>query len=80
MSIPAKWDNSPPTKTDNDLADDLRIYGSCFWKFVEGERVRVPIEQVRYIDGHAMEVGGEAVCSAERISSETEGDANAVRK
>jgi hypothetical protein len=56
-------------KDDAELADDLRIYGSCYWKMVDGERVRVPIEKVRYINGEAMEVGGETVCSAERSTA-----------
>ena len=43
---------------DEDLADDLRIYGSCFWKMVDGKRVRVPMEKVQYINGEAMEIGG----------------------
>jgi hypothetical protein len=57
---------------DDDLADDLRIYGSCYWKMVDGKRVRVPIEKVRYINGEAMEVGGETVCSAERTQANPE--------
>jgi hypothetical protein len=58
---------------DAELADDLRIYGSCFWKIVDGKRVRVPMEKVRYINGQAMEIGGETVCSAERLPDQSEG-------
>lgn len=56
-----------------DLADDLRLYGSCYWKYIDGKKVRVPIEKVRYINNEAMEVGGETVNSATRLGSETEG-------
>jgi hypothetical protein len=64
---------------DNDLADDLRIYGSCYWKMIDGKRVRVPIEKVRYIkvryiDSHAIEVGGEIVSSAYRSGSTSTGE------
>ena len=58
---------------DEDLADDLRIYGSCYWKMVDGKRVRVPMEKVRYLSGVAMEIDGEPVCSAERTQADAEG-------
>lgn len=59
---------------DDDLAADLRIYGSCFWKEVDGKRVRVPMEKVRYINGAPMEIGGEIVCSAERTQPTSTGE------
>lgn len=52
-----------------ELAQDLRLYGSCYWKYVDGKKVRVPIENVRYINNEAMEVGGETVNSAVRTDS-----------
>lgn len=46
---------------EEELANDMRNYGSCYWKYIDGKKVRVPIENVRYINNEAMEVGGEVV-------------------
>lgn len=54
---------------EEDLAFDLRNYGACYWKYIDGKKVRVPIENVRYINNEAMEVGGELVSSVVKDAS-----------
>lgn len=38
---------------DQELELDLRIFGTCFWRLVDGEKVRIPHEQV-LIEGDRM--------------------------
>lgn len=41
---------SAPTEVEvgDDLALDRRIYGSCYWKIVEGRKVRIHPKDIRY--------------------------------
>lgn len=49
------------TDDEIELAQDMRMYGACYWKYVDGKKVRVSIEEVRYINNEAMQIGGEKV-------------------
>lgn len=40
------------------LANDLRLYGNCFWRVVDGRKVRVPPWEV-YIDQAGKLIGAD---------------------
>ena len=38
---------SEQADVDEDLALDLVAYGNCFWKVVDGHKVRIPLDQIK---------------------------------
>lgn len=51
-------------EVNEDLALDLRAYGSCYWKYVDGKKVRVHPRDVRYIKGEPRDSSNTVVSSA----------------
>jgi hypothetical protein len=45
-----------------DLALDLHVYGTCYWKYVDGKKVRVHPLDIRYIKGEPRD-SSNTVCS-----------------
>jgi hypothetical protein len=52
------------TEVAEDLALDLRVYGSCYWKFVDGKKVRIHPQDIRYIKGEPRDSSNTVASSA----------------
>lgn len=44
----AIWKARAATDVEEDLALDLRVYGSCYWKVVDGRKMRIHPLDIRY--------------------------------
>jgi hypothetical protein len=53
---------------EEDLALDLRAYGSCYWKMVDGRKVRVHPRDIRYINDEPRD-SSNTVCSSAKFST-----------
>jgi len=61
-------------EVDEDLALDLRAYGSCYWKIVDGRKVRIHPQDIRYgRDGVPRDSKNAVASSAKRSANDTEG-------
>jgi hypothetical protein len=52
------------TEVAEDLALDLRVYGSCYWKFVDGKKERIHPQDIRYIKGEPRDSSNTVASSA----------------
>jgi hypothetical protein len=53
-------------EVQEDLALDLRVYGSCYWKIVDGRKVRIHPYDIRYIKGEPRDSTNTVASSATR--------------
>lgn len=56
-------------EVEEDLALDLRAYGSCYWKIVDGRKVRIHPRDIRYIKGEPLDSTNTVASSATHTSS-----------
>jgi len=64
----AKMDESE-VPVNEDLALDLLVYGSCYWKYVDGRKVRIHPQDVRIIKGEPRD-SSNTVCTSEKTKGE----------
>lgn len=38
-------------EVEEDLALDMQVYGTCYWKIVDGRKVRIHPRDIRYVKG-----------------------------
>ena len=57
-----------------DLALDLRAYGACYWKYVDGKKVRVHPRDIRYIKGEPRDSANTVCSSAVRTTKSDAGE------
>jgi len=57
-------------EVDEDLAIDLRVYGTCYWKIVDGHKVRIHPRDIRYIKGEPRDSTNTVASSATRSTSD----------
>ena len=61
-------------EVEEDLALDLRAYGSCYWKIVDGRKVRIHPQDIRYIKGEPRD-STNTIASSATHTSKGDGDA-----
>lgn len=60
------------TDDEHEITQDLRLYGSAFWRMVDGKRVHVPMSDVRYPPGGASDTSGRAVSNEVHLYSQAQ--------
>jgi hypothetical protein len=66
-----KTSKDEASEVDEDLALDLRVYGTCYWKYVDGRKVRIHPQDIRYINGVPKDSTNTVASRAERQSETT---------
>ena len=56
-------------EVEEDLALDLRAYGSCYWKIVDGRKIRIHPRDIRYIKGEPRDSTNTVASSATHTST-----------
>jgi hypothetical protein len=57
-------------EVEEDLALDLRVYGTCYWKMVDGHKVRIHPHDIRHIKGEPRDSTNMVASSATRSKSD----------
>lgn len=60
---------TPEAEVQEELALDLHVYGCCYWKIIDGRKVRVHPHDVRYIKGEPRDSSNTVVSSAARTAN-----------